>query len=362
MAVGFGLLIGSFILGRRPGNPIGLLLVVIALGACCQYFFESYWAAHGAPLSDPSNAAIWALKISGASATIGFSGMLVFLPVLFPDGRPHTRWTRWLVVITAVFASLQAGSILLSGQSLCVLEPADSSRCLRMIEDPPGIPWLPSAAESPLEYVFGPLIMLSIAAGLVAAVSRFRRSAGEVRAQMKWFALGALASVLIIPPAIVLNSAFGVVYPDWIFNFPFILMPLGVGIAVLRYRLYDIDRIVSRTVTYALVVTILGLAVSGVAAIVGAQFEEPWVVAAATLAVAGAFNPLRRRVQGWVDRRFNRSRYDMERVMEGFVGSLQGRVDPIGVVNAWVEVVGETMQPTLLAVWVRERATPPSTG
>jgi hypothetical protein len=134
-----------------------------------------------------------------------------------------------------------------------------------------------------------------------------------------------------------------------------LLVPFSVGFSVARYRLYDIDRIISRTVSYALVAGFLGLVFFGLVTAVGAVSpgESPLAVAASTLAVAALFNPVRKRVQGWVDRRFNRSRYDAEKVMEGFAGSLQDRVDPDGVVDGWVAVVEETMQPSSVGVWVR---------
>jgi len=130
---------------------------------------------------------------------------------------------------------------------------------------------------------------------------------------------------------------------------------VAVAIGVLRYRLYEIDRIISRTVGYLLVVALLGAVFFGVVTTLSSVLptESQLAVAASTLAVAALFNPLRRRVQEWVDRRFNRSRYDAQRVMERFAGSLQGRLDHDGVVEGWVEVVAETMQPEAISVWVR---------
>jgi len=132
--------------------------------------------------------------------------------------------------------------------------------------------------------------------------------------------------------------------------------PIAIGLAVLRYRLYEIDRIISRTVSYAVVVGLLGLVFFGVVTLLTSLLpaESDLVVAGSTLAVAALFNPVRRRVHAWVDRRFNRSRYDAQKVMDDFAGSLRDRVDPDGVVEGWVGAVSETMQPTTVAVWVRE--------
>jgi hypothetical protein len=133
-------------------------------------------------------------------------------------------------------------------------------------------------------------------------------------------------------------------------------LPVAVAIAVLRYRLYEIDRIISRTVSYAVVVAFLALLFFGVVTVLSSLLaaESDLAIAGSTLAVAALFNPVRRRVQVWVDRRFNRSRYDTQRVMDRFAGSLQDRVDSQEVVDGWVGVVSETMQPASVAVWVRE--------
>lgn len=118
-------------------------------------------------------------------------------------------------------------------------------------------------------------------------------------------------------------------------------------------RLYDLDRVVSRTVTYTSVIGLLALVVALVATVTATQFEDPLVVAATTLTVAALFNPLRKRIQRLVDRRFNRSRYDIQRVMDRFAGSLRDQVDADGVVDGWMGVVSETMQPEAVGVWVR---------
>jgi hypothetical protein len=136
-----------------------------------------------------------------------------------------------------------------------------------------------------------------------------------------------------------------------------LLIPVSIGVAIVRYRLYDIDRLVSRTVTYALVAGLLAVIfAAGVVWIPSALRlgDSQLLVAGSTLAVAALFNPLRKRIRSLVDRRFNRSRYDAERVMDEFADSLRDRVDPDGVVEGWVGVVNGTMQPSTVGVWVRD--------
>jgi hypothetical protein len=132
-------------------------------------------------------------------------------------------------------------------------------------------------------------------------------------------------------------------------------IPIAATLAILRYRLYDIDRIISRTVTYAIVIALLALVYAlGVTALTSLlDTDSPLTVAGSTLAAAALFNPLRRRVQRGVDHRFNRTRYDAERVMATFTGSLRDEVDPDRVVQGWVSVVDDTMHPASAGVWVR---------
>lgn len=174
---------------------------------------------------------------------------------------------------------------------------------------------------------------------------------------MKWFALSA---VLLIPAVVVNGWAYengrqGVGAAAMIIGG--LAISLAIGLAITRYRLYEIDRIISRTVSYALVVGLLGLVfAAGVVLVPYAVpgLEDSAVLAAAsTLAVAALFNPMRKRILDWVDRRFNRSRFDAERVMEGFAVSLRDRIDPDAVVGGWVGVVSETMQPASASIWMR---------
>ncbi len=135
-------------------------------------------------------------------------------------------------------------------------------------------------------------------------------------------------------------------------------IPIAATLAILRYRLYDIDRIISRTVSYAIVIATLAavyaLGLAGLTSLL--DTESSLAVAAATLAVAALFNPLRKRVQGFVDHRFNRTRYDAERVMTQFTGSLRDEVDPNTVLSGWVGVVSETMRPVASGVWLRSES------
>jgi hypothetical protein len=211
-----------------------------------------------------------------------------------------------------------------------------------------------------------PALLGVVAIFLGAAVSlaiKRGRTTGAERAQLTWvvFALVLLVVTVCLTFVYVFGSiGLGRGDPgDLAWSPAFLVMllfPVSFGIAVLRYRLYEIDRIVSRTVTYLLVVGLLGLVFVGAVTLITSFLpaESDLAVAASTLAVAALFNPVRRRVQVWIDRRFNRARYDAQRVMDSFAESLRDRVDPVDVSDGWREVVAKTMQPATLAVWVRE--------
>ena len=203
-------------------------------------------------------------------------------------------------------------------------------------------------------------MLTAVGGAVVGAVMRFRRSIGIERQQMKVFA-GAL-SISIVGMALNLilyeignEPAANALFAIWV-----LVLVSSIAVAVLRYRLYDFDRVVSRTVSYALLVLILGAVyVAGAVwlptRIVGEQ--SPLFVAGSTLAVAALFTPVRRRVMTWVDRRFYRSRYQLERVMDDFSSHLQDQVDPDRMASDWVILVTDTLRPTTAGVWVRDRLT-----
>jgi hypothetical protein len=196
---------------------------------------------------------------------------------------------------------------------------------------------------------------LSLPPAAVCVVLRFRSSRGVERQQMRWVAAGAAAAVggLLVS----LPSGLGIA-PDAISNiiYPALLCPpVAIGVAVLRYRLWDLDRLISRTVTYTLVTVLLVVPYLLVvpAASRLAQGSGSLAVAAATLAVAALFSPLRRRVQDLVDRRFNRRRYDAARTVDGFAARLRDQVDLDALQGELLAVVDQTVQPAQASLWLR---------
>jgi hypothetical protein len=185
-------------------------------------------------------------------------------------------------------------------------------------------------------------------------VIRWRNSAGLQRQQIKWLAMGAALAVAALA---VTGFNTSELWEVVLAASAFATVPVAIVAAILRYRLYEIDRIISRTVSYTIVVAALGALFALIAVVLPNWLpgvgDSPVLVAASTLAVAGLFNPVRRRVQRWVERRFNRARYDAQRVMDDFVANLRGEHDALDIVTGWTGVVAETMQPAVVGVWVR---------
>jgi hypothetical protein len=340
-AVGF-LLLGSLIVTNIPGNRIGWVMVV---AGAAWLVYESGAAYARLSLAEGpfplEHFGAWLGTWTGALFLLGFPIILL----IFPDGR-LLGWRRWLVPILVIpLVLLIAAAVALWDLSADVLVDA-----------------VETGGKGLKEYVglnqAYPMSGLLAVPATLSLVDRFRSGTPVERQQIKWLLIGAVAYAI----GLVAGLAMDIVAESvrlFVLIMPIsILFPITIGIAVFRYRLFEVDRFISRTVSYALVVVFLaGVFVTGVVWIPNAVGlgDSPLLVAASTLAVAAIFNPLRRRTQVWVDRRFNRSHYDAARVLESFAGSLQARVDPDGVMYDLVEVVREAMQPASVGAWVRDR-------
>ena len=348
-------ILGAFIEIRTSGNRMArILLATGVLGSI---------AGISDVLMPPEDAAV--MTISGAVwAGVGAISFFSFLwstfgllPLVFPTGEPMSRRWGWVMRI-GIGALIVATPVALFTPRYCVVSGDDG--CDRWLDSPIGVPWVPHPEYGWFGTLFFSIFLATIALGLLSIIIRFVRSRGIERQQIKWLlVILALNFLWTLVDDIILVEVLGLPETTGLFvnlmeALSWASIPIAISLAVLRYRLYEIDRIISRTVTYALVVGLLVAMVAGIAALAGAQFEEPWVVAATTLGVAALFNPLRSRVQRLVDRRFNRSRYDAERVMDGFAATLRDRVDPGEVLDGWIGVVVETMQPSSQRVWLRQ--------
>jgi hypothetical protein len=271
--------------------------------------------------------------------------------LVFPTGRLLSPRWRW---VAGLEASMLIGFLTLVSFSQ-TLELYVDDEALWTVDNPIG--FVPQSFwDNFFDPVWGYLLALLAGSCVAAVIQRYRKSGLVERKQMKWVMLAIVFfGVVYSVQAITVNEGprgLG----DVLFVVSIALIPVAITIAVLRYKLFEIDRIVSRTVSYALVLGLLAAVFFGLVSLLTTLLpnnQSDLTIAAATLAVFALFNPLRKWVQGVVDRRFNRSRYDSERVMEGFVDTLRSQLDSDQVVAGWVGVVDQTMQPSTVGVWLR---------
>jgi hypothetical protein len=277
--------------------------------------------------------------------------------LLFPDARlPLGRW-RWVLWGFLGFGALwMVGAVsiavsAIAGHNIHV-DPAGD---LTLISHPIGA-W---AWWGDVQNVFFPVLGLSLLSSMARQVTAYRRATGERRLQLKWLISGAAIFTVSGFPTVALS---GSTSTFWRFvgesaTIGLTALPVSIGIAILKYRLFEIDRLISRTLSYALVTGLLvGVYVGLVALATRAlPLSSPIAVATATLASVALFNPLRRRTQHVVDRRFNRAHYDAETTVAGFTAGLRDAVDLDRVQRQLVEVVQRSVQPTQVSVWLRPR-------
>jgi hypothetical protein len=337
--------VGLVLALRRPGNPIGWLYGAAGLAWAYSVplapWVDQLLREHR-PLPFVAQVVVASGDLSWAPAI----ALGVTLPaLLLPNGRLRSR--RWRLVV----ASSVTGAALVTIAGPLVPGPLEEAG----IENPLGLAGPAGKVAGVLTIVGIVLHWLSLPPAAVCVVLRFRSSRGVERQQLRWVAAGLAGAVAAM--VVSLPAGLGVA-PEVIsiLVFPALLCPpVAIGVAVLRYRLYDLDRVISRTLAYGLLTVLLGLGYAAAVLGLGRLLPESssLVVAAATLAVVAAFAPLRRRVQDLVDRRFNRRRYDAARTVEAFATRLRDQVDLDALHTELLAVVDQTMQPTQASLWLR---------
>jgi hypothetical protein len=357
--IGYGA-IGALLVVRRPSSTIGWLLLLIAFA----FIGTTPRPGMNAQALEAGTAPAVQTLFVWSSSWAGYASYLAFfcLVVLFPSGHlPVGRWRRPIEVSLAIAVIL----IVLTAVAPSFTYSLDGGATSLLIPNPLAIlPWLsawsllPADGSLALAYVIGLL-----ASAVVAMIVRYRRSTGIIRLQLRWL-VSAMAFVLV---AVGFGLGSLAVFGDAVGNLAWIpalaafpTVPLAIGVAVLRYHLYEIDRIVSRTLGYAIVTAMLALVFVGV--VLGLQAvlapltgDNTVAVAASTLVVAALFQPLRRRTQRIVDRRFDRARYDGERTVAAFATRLRNQVDIHSLEGELGEVVRRTVAPTTLGLWIQRR-------
>jgi hypothetical protein len=343
--------VGAVLASRRPHHPVGWLLLGFALSLTASGVISSYvtYGLLARPGALP--AAHLVARYYPATGTAALA-LLSLMLLLTPTGSPPSaRWRWWAFVTAATPVALVLVVPVAPGRLDPQLLLADS-------------PFSDRALGGVLLVATRVALVVTALAVAVAAgslVLRFRRAHGVERQQLRWVALAA-ALMLLAFPVVLASVALGIpVLAEWAPAVWVVVLPVAVGAAILRYRLYDLDRIISRTLAYGLLTLLLGggyaAVVLGLGQLLGR--ESPLVVAAATLAVAALFQPARRRIQAVVDRRFNRRRHDTARIIEGFAARLRDQVDLDTLTAELLAVAEQTMQPTLASLWLRSPQEPP---
>ena len=340
--------VGFVLASRRPGNMVGWIILSTGLAVGLGFFCERYGQRGlvAAPGSLPAaRAAAWFLNWAWAIPLAG----LGFVLLLFPTGRLRSRRWRPAAWFAAAVYALYAA--------------ADVARACRIWAHPYAAPTHGWYLGSHAAFLI--LVPIALLVGAAAVVVRYARSSGEERLQLKWFAMAAaLVVVAIIPLALapqiglspaVANAAVATL--KVVFGLTLVGMYAAIAVAVLKYRLYDIDRIISRTLAYAIVTGVLAGVYAGLVLLATQVFRvhSAVAVAAATLAAAALFSPVRRRVQRRVDQRFNRARYDADQTVAAFAARLKDAVDLDAVREDLARVVQAALEPAHVSVWTSRR-------
>lgn len=355
-------IVGALIASRSPENPIGWIcltaglfwMIIVMSEQSTAYSLVSTGSIPGPVMLDALTQSIWV-------PPVGLLG--TFMVMLFPDGRlPSRRWRPLAWISGAVILLVSVALDLSPG-------PLPDRGGVRNPLGIGGYPWL--------QYVRVALVLLlpvCILASALSLISRYRRSGKEVRQQIKWLAFAAsfiganylvvLVSQLLVAPDVLLSDG---TTPLWVsleqnlLLISFACIPTAIGFAVLKYRLYDIDILINRALVYGMLTASLVLVYLG--GVVSSQYalrsltggESTLAVVASTLAMAALFNPLRRRMQAFVDRRFYRKKYDAAKTLEAFGARLRNETDLKELSSDLVSVVNETLQPEHASLWLRPR-------
>jgi len=343
--------VGVVVARREPLNPMGWLLLGAALAIqigsdAPAYAYLDYKTHHGSlPLGHVA-------VLMSAAWSYGFL-IVPLIIFLFPDGRLGSGW-RWLLrAYLAVCAVFIAGTLALAVTDFRLRLPVDGSGNLVGL----GSPAAASGWFGPIFFAgFGSCFLLSIVA-VVYQARRYRRASGEPRQQLKWLGVGGATCVVFFLTTVLWSNA-PAIFGDLFFPLALAALPVTMGVGILRYRLYEIDRLVSRTISYALVTALLvGTFVGLIALSTNTLALSGRVgVAASTLAAAALFNPLRIRVQRLVDRRFNRARYDAEATVAAFSAQLRDAVEIDAIRADLLDAVNRAVAPTNASVWIKPQA------
>jgi hypothetical protein len=348
--------VGFVVATRAPRNPLGWILLGGAVFSSLSqdasfYAVADYRLRHGGlPLGW-----IAVLAQPGWAVGIALTGLAL---LLFPDGRPPSPRWRWVLWLYLAAAALYLVGVLIASVGAIAGDDirVDASGNLLVLSHPTGS----SAWWGVVEAVFLPVLAVCWAASVAGQAASYRRSSGERRHQLKWLLTGSAIAGVGIPLAVWLSARHGIlagVVGGVAGTCGQLGIPVCMGVAILRYRLFEIDRLISRTLAYAILTGLLAGVYAGLVLLAtqALRLHTSVAVAASTLAVAALFSPLRRRVQRAVDRRFNRARYDADLTVAAFAARLKDAVDLDAVRDDLANVVHQALEPAHVSVWINQR-------
>ncbi|MGI8586128.1 MAG: hypothetical protein ACR2M0_00350 [Chloroflexia bacterium] len=349
--------VGLLITSRRHENPIGWVLAIGTLLMVVADFSLEY-SVYGlliAPGSLPSP--LWTAVLGGWLRSIGFILLLFVALLLFPDGRlPSARWRKpaWFILACTLLGSLGI---------LFTPDFSDVDSRLSSFSNPLG-----NTIQGPLPRLLAALFVPAGGAAILTCVAalavRFQRSKGDERQQLKWLTYSSFLSaaiLLLLYVNVLLNVNTDSQLGGFLFNLLLAPIPIAIGSAVLKYRLYDIDLIINRTLVYGTLTGALALVYLGSVVLLEqlvrsftGQAHSDLVVVSSTLAIAALFTPLRRRIQSFIDRRFYRHKYDAAKTLAEFSATVRDEVDLNRLTDHLLKVVEETIQPADASLWLRQ--------
>ncbi len=353
-------LLGTLIITFRPDNRFGWLANLYGVGIMWTSFASSYGlcSVEGRAALAGGEYAVW---LNNVMTNIAFLS-LALMPWLFPNGRFLTaRWRR--VGLVGIALALAFTALRAIWPAPLPVDPYGRIRIDNPLSLPaPDLPWLDA-------FIAGPnnLIVLMFLLGIISLVLRWRRSSGEPRQQIKWLAFFfATAGSLFMAVEVIGAAFYPAIFDGWFYLLvllPFWLgLPVVLGLAVFKYRLYDIDIVIRKTLLYAVLTGLLALVYFGAVIVLQGLFsrlagveQSTLAVVISTLAIAALFTPLRRRIQDWIDRRFYRKKYDAQQVLAQFAQTARDETDLDALLAELVHVVDETLQPEHVSVWLRKQ-------
>jgi hypothetical protein len=351
-------LVGALLVIRRPANAVGWIMASTGLMVPVFNAGSAYATYVMATRGRPDALAVFGAWAGNWYWFVMLSLALIYLPMLFPDGRLISR--RWLPF--AAIGGIGASGVALLGALADKLVVSHDPTF--KIDNPIGIEGLASPGNLPVFVVFEVLFAVGVGGAAASVIVRLRRSRGVERRQLEWFAY---VTALFFGGAMLTGVVSDLSGVEWLGSTSFVLsivglscLPIAVGIAVLKYRLYDIDIIINRTLVYgSLTLMLLLVYLGGITTtqalfrtLTGQQQQPQLAVVVSTLAIAALFNPLRRRIQSFIDRRFFRSKYDARKTLEAFSARLREETDLEALDAELVSVVRETIQPEHVSLWL----------